>query len=71
MKGNVFPSVWKGDTSGTGGNVPGRYGRKMQEYFGHSEMTGEEKWAILTYGSFSKENCFTRTLFQQIYRDAL
>ena len=30
MKGNVFPSVWKGDTSGTGGNVPGRYGGRCR-----------------------------------------
>ena len=57
--------------SGTGGNVPGRYGRKMQEYFGHMKMTGEEKWVILTYGSFSKRVLFTKTLFQQIYRDVL
>ena len=28
----------------------------MQECFGHSEMTGEEKWVIFTYGLL-KENC--------------
>ena len=51
MKVNVFPSVFeKGDTSGTGGNVPGRYGLELRKCFGHDEMTGKVKWVILTYG---------------------
>jgi hypothetical protein len=64
MKGSVLPS-------GTGGIVPGRYGGKLRKCFGHDETTGKVKWVILTYGSFFKENCFAKTLFQQIYRDAL
>ena len=54
----------KRDTSGTGGNVPRRYGGKMQECFGHSKMTGEEKWVIFTYG-LSKENCLQKLFFNK------
>ena len=47
---NVFQMFWKRDTSGTSGNVPGRYGGKCRSDLGHSEMTGKVKWVILTYG---------------------
>ena len=57
--------------SGTGGIVPGRYGGKLRKCFGLDEMTGKVKWVILTYGSFFKRKLFTKTLFQQIYRDTL
>jgi hypothetical protein len=38
--------VWK-NTIGTGGNVPGRYGVKLEMCFGHTELTVNENWSPL------------------------
>ena len=43
--------------SGTGGIVPGRYGGKVAEEFGHSEMTGKVKMGYpYLWFHFAKEN---------------
>ena len=66
-----FQVFWKGDTSGTGGNVPGRYGGKMQKCLVIVRWPGKKNGLSLPMVPFSKENCLRKTLFQQIYRDAL
>ena len=37
---------------------------RCRNVFGHSKMTGEEKWVILTYG-LSKENCLQKLFFNK------
>ena len=44
---NVFQKCLEKDTSGTGGNVPGRYGGKLEKLFWPYEMVGKENGSPL------------------------